>query len=265
MVEVKKSRNGNNAQLLVVDTAKRRHAAEPQAEEAIRPPLGLQNLKTQKRVIMDGVDDHLDQINLVALGLDVGLSRQNIHSHGDEALDILVNVSTQTKHKSLSQLAGAYSLDSTLTNVREHVRNHLIESLDVFRLLDQLGGTILNKVVESRQHILKVELGARFESRMNQLESLPHVRRDGLGSEGAAVDDFECFVIKVYRKLAWFRKSLAVAFTVELVLKCDLDDRHEDSFNVKKHIGGALKSEDQGSDGLQDTKSSNALVVVRNV
>jgi hypothetical protein len=41
VVEAKKGRDGNNAQFLVMHSAKGRHAAKPQAEESVGPAIGL--------------------------------------------------------------------------------------------------------------------------------------------------------------------------------------------------------------------------------
>jgi len=81
---------------------------------------------------------------------------------------------------------------------------------------------------------------------MNQFKGLPHSGRDGLGGECAAIDDLKDFVIKI----------------IKLILQGHLDDRHEDSLDVEQDIRSALKSEDQGTNSLQDTKGSDALVIV---
>lgn len=49
--------------------------------------------------------------------------------------------------------------------------------------------------------------------------------------------------------------------TIELVLKRNCDDGHENSLEVQKDVRRALQSKDQGTDGLQYTESGNALLV----
>ena len=197
LVEVEECSNGNNAQLLVVDAAKRRHAAKPEAEEAVCPALGLEDLKRHERIIVNSIDDHFHEVNLVALGLHVVGSVENSHGHDHETFDALVNVAAEVEHHGLGKLARANALGTSLARVAKHVGNHLIQSLNVLRLLSQMSCTKLDKVVKCWQHVLEVELGARLESGVNQLKSLPHVGRNALGGECAAVNDFKCLVVKI--------------------------------------------------------------------
>lgn len=149
MVDVQEGRDGNNAQLLVVNASEGAHASEPQAEEPVRPALGLKNLESKNGVVVDGVDDHLHQVDPVALHLDI-LSGKDAHRHDDEPLDTAVNLSTQTQHHSLGQFASADPLDSALDAVCKHIGNHRVKCLGILGLLGELWGTELNKVVQSR-------------------------------------------------------------------------------------------------------------------
>lgn len=196
MVEVEQSRDGHDTELLVVDASKGGHAAEPQAEEAVGPTLGLKDLEGEKGVVVDGVNDHLHQVNAVALDLDV-LAGQNVHGHVDEALDTAVDLATQAEHHGLSQLASTYPLDASLDAIREHISDHRVESLGVLGLLGQLRSTKLDKVIKCRKHILQVVLGAGLEGGVDELKGLPHGGGNGLGSESAAIDNLENLVVEI--------------------------------------------------------------------
>ena len=196
MVEIQQPCDSNDTQLLVVNAAEGVHVAKPQAEEPVCPALGLEDLKGEKRVVVDGIDNHLHQVNSGGLDFDV-LGGEDVHRHGDEALNTLVNVTLQAQHHSLGKFASAYPLKS-LNIIVKHTANHRIQGVDVVGGLDQLRGTILNNVVESGEHILQIVLGTSFKCYVNQLERLPHVGGNALGCKGAAVDDLENFVIQVY-------------------------------------------------------------------
>mgnify|MGYP005989592677 CR=1 FL=1 len=122
-VEVEECGNSNNAELLVVHSGESGHVAEPQAEEAVGPSLGFQDLERQERVVVNSIDDHLEEVNLIALQLDL-LCAEDGHGQCDEALDALVNVAGKAEHHGLSELASAYSLYSSLVGVREHICDH---------------------------------------------------------------------------------------------------------------------------------------------
>lgn len=175
MVDTQQRRDGNDTQLLVVDPAEGGHATEPQTEESVGPTLGLKHLKREERVVVDSVDDHLHEVDLVALDLDV-LRSEDGHSHDNEALDTVVDVATEAQHHSLGKLAGTLSLDAALDIVAEHVGNHRVQSLYVLGLLDKMRGSKLDKVVEGRQHILEIVLATSLEGGVDELEGLPHVR-----------------------------------------------------------------------------------------
>src|SRR5690606_30435600 len=68
--DAEEGNDGQDAELLVVDPGEGRHAPEPQAEELVRPALGLEDLEGEVGVVVDGVDDHLHQVDLVRLELD---------------------------------------------------------------------------------------------------------------------------------------------------------------------------------------------------
>ncbi|GKT66592.1 hypothetical protein ColTof3_13931 [Colletotrichum tofieldiae] len=243
-LEAKQSRDGDDAELLVVDPGEVGHAAKPQAEEPVRPALGLEDVQGEDRVVVDRVDDELHEVDLVSLDLDI-LCSENVHGELDESQHVVVDVATEVQHHGLGQLAGANAVNATDLVIVEHVGDHGEESLDVLGLLHQLASTVLNKVVQSRQHVLQVELGAGLESSVDELESLPHGGRDALGSKCAAVNDLEHFVVEI----------------VQLVLQGDLNDGHENSLNVQKNVGGALEGENESADGLEDAESSDALLV----
>lgn len=228
-----------------MNTGKRSHAAEPETEESVCPALVLENLKGEKWVVMDRIYNHLHEMDAVALHLDI-LVGEDAHGNVDETLNTAINLALQAKHHGLGQFASTYPLDTSLNTVGEHISDHGVKGLSVLGLLSELGSTKLDKVIQSRQHILEVVLSTGLESSVNQLKGLPHSGRDRLGGESAAVDDFENFVIEI----------------VKLVLQGNLDDGHKDSLNVEQDVRGALECEDQSSDSLQDTQSSNALVVI---
>lgn len=228
-----------------MNTGERSHAAKPEAEKAVCPTLVLKNLECKEGVVVNGVDHQLHEVNTVALDLDI-LVAKDAHSNVDEALNAAVNLSLQTEHHSLGELAGTYPLNSTLDAIREHISYHRIKSLGVLRLLGKLRSTKLDKVIQSRQHIFQVVLSTSLERSVNQLEGLPHSGRDGLGGKRAAIDDLKDLVIKI----------------IKLVLQCYLDDWHKNSLDVKQDIGGALKGKNQSTNGLQNSESSDALVVV---
>lgn len=75
-----------------MNTSKRIHATKPQTKEFVGPALLLKHLQCEDRVIVDGVDDHLHQMDLV--GLDLGFLRccEDSHGHSDEPADTVVNV-----------------------------------------------------------------------------------------------------------------------------------------------------------------------------
>ena len=84
------------------------------------------------------------------------MADEDAHGHVDESMDTVVDVAAEAEHHGLGKLAGANPVDSADLAVGEHVRNHREQRLDILGVLDQLGGTVLNEVVQSRQHVLEV-------------------------------------------------------------------------------------------------------------
>lgn len=80
---------------------------------------------------------------------------------------------------------------------------------------------------------------------MDEFKGLPHCRRNRLRGKSAAVDDLENLIVQV----------------VQLVLKSDRDNRHQDVLELQKHIRSALEGKNEGADGLENTQCRNALVV----
>jgi hypothetical protein len=190
--------DSHNAELLIVNASERIHATKPQTEELIGPVLGFQDLKRQHRVVVDGVDDHLHEMDLVGLELDL-LAGEHIHSHGYKAVNALVDVTRQAQHHGLSKLAGAYPINAANLGVGEHVGDHSVQRLHILRLLKELRHAKVNEVVKRWKHVLKIELSSRLEGGVNELKSLPHGWGNSLGGEGAAVNDLENLVVEIYR------------------------------------------------------------------
>ncbi|RYF78215.1 MAG: hypothetical protein EOO39_02035, partial [Cytophagaceae bacterium] len=145
-------------------------------------------------------------------------------------------------------LGAAYRLNElgvTDFVVLENGSHHIDNCVKVRSVLYQVLSSVVDKVLEGRKHVFQVKLGARFERLVDQLERLPHSRRDSLGGEGAAVDDFEYFVVEI----------------VKLVLQGDGDDGHKDGFEVCEDVRCAFESQDKSSDGLEHTEGGDALVV----
>lgn len=177
------------------------HTAEPQAEELVGPALCLQDVESQEGVVVDGVNDHLHEVDLVRLDRDF-LSAQNVHSDSDEAVNAIVDMATEAEHHGFGELAGANAVNTSNPVLHEHVRHHREQSLDVFWLVDKLRGTELHKVVQGREHVLEVQLSTGLKGGMDKLKCLPHDGGDPLSRERAAIDDLEHFVVQICHMLA---------------------------------------------------------------
>lgn len=110
---------------------------------------------------------------------------------------------------------------------------------------------------------LQVQFSTGFEGLVNEFKGLPHGWRDRLGCKGATVDDLKDLVIEVYKtKLARNHPICSRNIhTIELVLKSNANNRHENSLEMQEHVWRALEREDEGSNCLQNTQSSDTLVV----
>ena len=172
------------------------HLAKPETEKAVSPTFGFQHLKRKQGIVIDGVDNHLHQMDSVRFDFYL-LCGEDTHSNIDEPFHTAVDMSSEAQHHRLRELAGTYTLNAPLDLLCEHVRNHGKKSLDVFRLLDQGSDTILNEIVEGGKHILKIVFCASFKSVVNKLKGLPHLGGNVLCSKCTAVDDLEGFVVKI--------------------------------------------------------------------
>lgn len=125
---------------------------EPHAEKLIRPSLGFQHLKTENGVVVDGVDDHLHQVDAVRLS--PGLPGvDGSHGHFNEERDELVNMATEIEHESLRKLASANPIHTANLVIAEDVLHHSDNGREVSRSLNQCLRTIRNVVVKGRQHV----------------------------------------------------------------------------------------------------------------
>ncbi|KAI6763607.1 hypothetical protein HG531_012995 [Fusarium graminearum] len=218
-----------------MNTSKCRHAAEPEAEEAVCPALVLKNLKSKKRVVVDGVDHHLHQVNTIALDLDI-LVGQNGHGNVDESLNAAVDLPLQAKHHGLSQLTSAYSLDSSLNTVGEHVSDHGEKSLSSwqhvleFAIVSNLA--LLLEKLANDPHISVSELLAKSHSEGSEFggknlnEVLHDVRKRvdiglRLESERGGDTDREGFVGHTVQNVSINGKKVVLVLEVELLKLLD--------------------------------------------
>lgn len=99
------------------------NAREPGAEELVRPAMGFENLETENWVVVDGIDDHLHEMDLVGLGPCL-TSVNDAHCQLNKEGDVLVNASPEVQHDRLCQFASAYPIDTTNLLVPEDVLDH---------------------------------------------------------------------------------------------------------------------------------------------
>lgn len=236
--------DGCNAELLVVDAGEAVDAGEPQAEKLVGPAVRFQHLEGQAGVVVESVDDHLHEVDAVALDLDIVVCEDS-HGERDKLGHVIVNVAAKVEHEGFGELAAADAVDASDLVVLEDCADHVDNGSQVLRVLDESIPAVVDKVLESREHVFEVELGTRLEGGVDELKGAPHGGRDDLGGKGAAVDNLKDFIVEI----------------VELVLQSDGDDGHENGLEVCQDVGCALKGQDEGANGLQDTEGSDALVV----
>lgn len=145
----------SNRKLLVMHTAEVVNVGEPSAEELVGPALRLKDVKTENRVVVDSVDDHLHQVEAVRLGASLlGVD----HSHGElnEERNVLVDVTTEVEHKGLGEFAATDTVYAADLVIAEDILNHSNDGAQICWVLNQHIGAVRDVVVESRQHIWEI-------------------------------------------------------------------------------------------------------------
>ena len=151
-VQGEKCTYSRDAQLLVMNSRKVVDAGEPQAEELVCPTIGLEDVESKGRVVVDTVDDDLHQMD--AEGLDLGLIvSQHLHSKPKELWDIVVDVTAHVEHDDLGKLASADAVNTSDLVVLEDGANHVDHSVKVSPVLDKGLSSVVDEVLQSRQHV----------------------------------------------------------------------------------------------------------------
>lgn len=125
---------------------------EPSAEKLVCPALGFKDLKTQNRVIVNGVDYHLHQVDAVRLG--TGLFGVD-HRHGQlhEHRDILVDVATQVEHEGLCEFTATDTIDTADFVITEDILHHSDDGTQISWVLDQHVRAVGDIVVQGWEHV----------------------------------------------------------------------------------------------------------------
>lgn len=127
-------------------------AREPQAEELVCPTIALEDMESKSRVVVDAVDDDLHQVNAKGLNLRLIVS-QHLHSKRKELRDVVVDMTAHVKHDDLSKLATTDAVNASDLVVLEDGANHVDHSVKVSSVLDEGLGSVVDKVLQSRQHV----------------------------------------------------------------------------------------------------------------
>lgn len=263
--ELEKRNNGNDRQLLVVNSLKVINVGEPQCEESVGPLVGLQNVESSSWVVVYTVDHHLHKVDLVGPNLRLFLICELGHSNLNKSREVLVSSSTDREKDGFSELASTDSVHGTKLVVSEDGLNDINDGLEVALVLSEHGRAVCDVVVKSWKHVLNVNLGPILESTVNKLEDVPHCWRNALGGECTTVDDLKYFVVKVYKTISNHHSltqlSERFSLTIESVFQSGRNNWYENILEVQQDIWGTLQSKDKSANGLEDTKSSDTLIV----
>jgi hypothetical protein len=109
-------------------------------------------VECKSRVVVDGVDDDLHQMNLKGFNLRLFVG-EDLHSQRDELGDVIVDVSTHVEHDYLCEFAATDTIDASNLVILENRPDHIDDCVKIWAVLNQCLGSIVDKVLQSGQHV----------------------------------------------------------------------------------------------------------------
>jgi hypothetical protein len=119
----------------------------------------------------------------------------SLHCQSYKCHNVLVSMATETQHDPFCQFASTNPVDASNLLISKHILDHTKHGFEVLWCLDEVLSSVLDEIVKSWEHVLKVKLRASLESSVDELESLPHGWRNRFGGECTTIDYLKHLVI----------------------------------------------------------------------